>query len=418
MSKPDDAKTEKTTFEVLLQPLTAFFTQHECDHPPHHLEKLSFKEFVRTLVYHFTENCESGRQLLTDVSTAEPELALGPVKRSTFFDAFGRFPVAWFASMLSYLLATVVWQAIPELDALGKLYCVDGSIFPAIASVLWAEYTSKHQAIRLHLCFELNRMIPAHFLVDTGKSNEKKALLQMLEAQVTYIADRGYLSFPLLAAIVVAKAFFIIRAKANLVYTRVERLPVNLPSTVQHLFRHVTDQRVRLTNAKGHPIYRLVSFYVGQEQYLILSNRLDLTTFQIILLYAYRWQVELIFRFLKRSLNGLHLLSHAKEGVTIHFYVLLISALLQLRLKQQCVDVYEASLPTVPLFPPEPNEPVIVGLMIDPERLAGTRGQTFLATVGEKLHRYWKISKHWLVALRNFLARPFDDQVVMALGSL
>ena len=67
------------------------------------------------------------------------------------------------------------------------------------------------------------------------------------------------------------------------------------------------------------PVYRLVSFYVGQEQYLILTNRLDLTTFQVMLLYAYRWQVELIFRFLKRSLNGLHLLSHSKEGVTIHF---------------------------------------------------------------------------------------------------
>jgi len=418
MSNPDDKKTGSTTFDILLQPLEAFFGQHERDHPSHHLEKLSFKEFVQTLVYHFTENCESGRQLLTNVSTAEPELELGEVKRSTFFDAFGRFPVAWFASMLSYLLATVVWQAIPELDALGQLYCVDGSLFPAIASVLWAEYTSKHQAIRLHLCFELNRMIPAHFLVDTGKSNEKKALLQMLEAKVTYIADRGYLSFPLLAAIVVANAFFIIRAKANLVYSRVERLPVNLPNTVQHLFRHVTDQRVRLTNAKGRPLYRLVSFYVGQEQYLILTNRLDLTTFQIILLYAYRWQVELIFRFLKRSLNGLHLLSHAKAGVTIHFYALLISALLQLHLKQQCVAVYEASLPAAPLSLPEPVEPLIAGLMIDPEQLAGTRGQTFLATVGEKLHRYWKISKHWLVALRNFLARPFDFQVMVALGRL
>jgi hypothetical protein len=284
--------------------------------------------------------------------------------------------------------------------------------------MLWAEYRSKHQAVRLHLCFELNRMIPAHFLVDTGKSNEKQALRQMLEAGVTYIADRGYLSFPLLAAIVAANAFFIIRAKANLVYTRVERLPVNLPGTVQHLFRHVTDQRVRLTNAKETPVYRLVSFYVGQEQYLILTNRLDLTTFQVILLYAYRWQVELIFRFLKRSLNGLHLLSHSKEGVTIHFYALLISALLQLRLKQQCVDIYEASWPAVPLSLPTPDEPVIAGLMIDPQQLAGTRGHTFLTTVGQKLHRYWKISKHWLVALRNFLARPFDDQVVQTLGRL
>lgn len=411
MSKPDDSKTNCTTFDVLFQPLARFLAQHEGDHPPHHREELHFKDFARLLVYHFAKGCESGRQLLTDVSTAEPELELGEVKRSTFFDAFQRFPVAWFGSMLAFVLATVVWPTIPELETLGKLYCVDGSLFPAIASMLWAEYRRNHQAIRLHLCFELNRMIPAHFLVDSGKSNEKKALRQMLEAEVTYIADRGYLSFPLLAAIVSAQAFFIIRAKANLVYQRAERLPVNLPGTVQHLFCHVTDQRVRLTNAQGRPIYRLVSFYVGPEQYLILTNRLDLTTFQVILLYAYRWQVELIFRFLKRSLNGLHLLSYSKEGVTIHFYALLITALLQLRLKQACVDRTETAQS-------EPKEPVIAGLMIAPERLAGTRGHTFLATVGEKLHRYWKISRHWLVALRNYLARPFDYQVVLALGRL
>jgi hypothetical protein len=56
--------------------------------------------------------------------------------------------------------------------------------------------------------------------------------------------------------------------------------------------------------------------------------------------------------------------------------------------------------------------------MVDPERLKGARGNTFLATIGEKLHRYWKISKHWLVTLRNYLARPFDQQVIAALGSL
>jgi hypothetical protein len=411
MSKPDNSETNCTTFDVLFQPLARFLSQHERDHPPHHREELHFKDFVRLLVYHFAKGCESGRQLLTDVSTAEPELELGEVKRSTFFDAFQRFPVAWFGSMLAFLLAAVVWPTIPELETLGKLYCVDGSLFPAIASMLWAEYRRNHQAIRLHLCFELNRMIPAHFLVDSGKSNEKQALRQMLEAEVTYIADRGYLSFPLLAAIVTAQAFFIIRAKANLVYQRAERLPVNLPGTVQHLFCHVTDQRVRLTNAQDRPIYRLVSFYVGPEQYLILTNRLDLTTFQVILLYAYRWQVELIFRFLKRSLNGLHLLSYSKEGVTIHFYALLITAFLQLRLKQDCVDRSQT-------VQPEPKAPVIAGLMIAPERLAGTRGHTFLATVGQKLQRYWKISQHWLVALRNYLARPFDYQVVLALGRL
>jgi hypothetical protein len=223
---------------------------------------------------------------------------------------------------------------------------------------------------------------------------------------------------------VAAQAFFVVRAKSNLVYQRVKRMPVGLPATVQHIFYHATDQRVRLSNAKDHPIYRLVSFYVGQERYLILTNRLDLTTFQVILLYAYRWQVELIFRFLKRSLNGLHLLSHSKEGVTIHFYALLITALLELRLKQQCVDCYQALSSADASLLSKTDQPAIAGLMIDPERLAGARGNTFLATLGEKLHRYWKIRRmlrirqHWLVTLRNCLARPFGYHVVMALGRL
>jgi hypothetical protein len=259
-------------------------------------------------------------------------------------------------------------------------------------------------------------MIPAPFLVDTGKSNEKKALLKMLEAGVTYIADRGYLRFPLMAAIAAAGAGFIIRAKANLVYQRVERLPVTLPDTVRHIFQHVTDQRVRLTNAKDKPIYRLVSFRVGQERYLILTNRLELTAFQVILLYAYRWQVELIFRFLKRTMNGLHLLSHSKEGVTIHFYALLITALLELRLKQKCVAICEATQTADASSESADDTLAIAGLMVDPALLAGARGSTFLATVGEKLKRYWKISRDWLTALRNFLHQPFTYRVVFALG--
>jgi hypothetical protein len=95
------------------------------------------------LIYHFVKGCESGRQLLTDTLTAASELGLPAVKRSTLFDAFQRFPIAWFASLLSLLLTAVTWKAIPELDALGRLYCVDGStelaevgsVFPALATM-------------------------------------------------------------------------------------------------------------------------------------------------------------------------------------------------------------------------------------------------------------------------------------------
>ena len=228
----------------------------------------------------------------------------------------------------------------------------------------------------------------------------------MLEAGATYIADRGYAGFQLLADIVAAQAHFVIRMKANLVYTVSESVTGELPASAQHLFTQVTDQWVRLTGAKGQPLYRLVNFWAGDTHFLILTDRRDLSTFQVILLYAYRWQVELIFRFLKRTLNGLHLLSTSPQGVTIQFYALLLAALLELRLKQLCVVRAEGTPPTAIATPAAPS--AVPGLMVQPARLAAADAQTFLATVGEKLHHYWKISVHWLVTLRNLLAQPFD----------
>lgn len=81
--------------------------------------------------------------MLTDTLSAPSQLELAVVKPSTFFDAFQRCPVEWFVTLLGALLAAVAWKAIPELEALGKLYCVDGSLFPALATMLWAEYQSR-----------------------------------------------------------------------------------------------------------------------------------------------------------------------------------------------------------------------------------------------------------------------------------
>lgn len=402
-----------TTFDELYEPLAKAVEPIEEKRTPHHRETLSFSVFVRILTYYFVNlPNSSGRQLITDLESANSALKLPKIKKSTFFDAFNRFPVAWFITLFSTLLSTIVWVSIPELAALGTLYCIDGSLFPALSNMTWAEYKENKYAFKLHLCFELNRMIPVSFMLEAGNSSERDALRQMLKADVTFIADRGYVCFRLLADIVAAKAHFVMRMKANLVYSISETLIVDLPPAVEHIFTSVTDQRICLTNAAEKPIYRLVTFQAGKESYLILTDRLDLSTFQIILLYAYRWQVELIFRFLKRTMDGLHLLSSSPDGISIQFYMLLCAALLQLHLKQRCVASDDNSPPSANSV----NEHAIDGLMVNPDLLRDARGQTFLATVGSKLHRYWKISVHWLRTLRNLLARPFNYRVVALLN--
>lgn len=402
-------KEEQTTFERLIAPLEQSIAEIEAKRRVHHRESLSFRVFVKLLIYYFTQGIGSGRLLITDLGVRAPELNLPQVARSTFFDAFERFPVKWFASLTNSLLDKISWLEIPELRSLGKLYCVDGSLFPALMKMAWAEYKTSCNALRLHLVFDVNLMLPVHIFVGSGNSNEKTVLKNLLEAGVTYIADRGYVCFDLLSDIVSQQAYFVFRQKSNLSYCLLEELTVSLPSSVSHFFCQLTDQKVSLKNATGHAPYRLISFCIENEPFLLLTNRFDLSTFQVIMLYGYRWQIELMFRFLKRTFNGLHLLSTSKSGVTIQFYILLIVALLQLHLKQACVLACESL---------ELTETTFDDTAIADSFMSQVKPSFFLATVGDKLHRFWKISVHWLQTLRNLLTKPFNHAVIEILGHL
>ena len=87
----------------------------------------------------------------------------------------------------------------------------DGSLFLVFKNMEWAEYTSTCRALKMHLAYELNRMIPVQFISSEANYPERKALMELLEAGVTYITDRGYLAFDIFQQIKEKQAFFIIR---------------------------------------------------------------------------------------------------------------------------------------------------------------------------------------------------------------
>jgi len=437
---------QPTVLQKLLEPVEDFVKEQNHRLPKHRNQKYDYEDFFRLLIYYFVSGTKSLKLLVQtqlNMGLLPPELGLRAVPYSTCQDAFERFSPDLFQAVFQYLLSTRSFKAVPELATLGTLYCIDGSLFPVISSMLWAEYTSKHQALKLHLCVELNRMIPVDFLVGSGNSSERDALRTVLGAGVTYIADRGYMSFQLCHEVCRAHAHFIFRTKTNLVLTVVERLPVSLPASAQGLFSQLTDQLIRYDHDPHRVIYRLVRFDIGHEAYSLLTDRRDLSTFHIILLYAYRWQIELLFRFLKRTMTGIHLLRHDEKGVTIQFYAMMITALLQLYLKQQILDRQQSSdsdnldsdnldsdnldsdnldsdnldsdNPGCQDIPPPPSETT------DPQPPAQSRrlsGVAFVTWLSQKVKKYWKIGIHWLTALRDLLACPFDETAVGILSKL
>jgi hypothetical protein len=66
--------------------------------------------------------------------------------------------------------------------------------------------------VKLHLKFQLNRLVVTDFLLGLTESDERAALRKMLTEGVTYVLDRGYMAFVLLKQAIEAKALIVMRA--------------------------------------------------------------------------------------------------------------------------------------------------------------------------------------------------------------
>ena len=324
-----------SVFEALQQPLIEALEETDTQ-PPVKNEKLAWAPFVKVVVYCYVAVIASGRCLITHLQHADPSLGLPKdLKKSTFFEAFRRFEADRARRLFHSILSRISFIPVPEMASLGILCAVDGSHWPALFSMTWAAVGSNKPTVLLHLAFGLNQMIPVAMLLTESNSSERAALRQMIQPGVTYISDRGYFAYSMFIDIADALAFFVIRAQCNVTYQVLEHLPITLPSGMSWLV-NVRDQKVYCDKGEDSGTWRVVSFLIGNSEFILFTNRWELSTWQIIVIYAYRWQIELYFLFIKRTMtNGLHLLTHSKNGLEIQFYMLLTTALLLLNFKQR-----------------------------------------------------------------------------------
>jgi len=261
------------------------------------------------------------------------------------------------------------------------------------------------------LSWELNRQIPTEFVAQKANSSERDFLLSILKAGTTYVADRGYFSFDLAKRVQKAEAFFVLRIKKNLQYSITESL--SMDEKMPQCFKELADQMIQFDNDESGLTYRLIRFEVLGSKFMICTNRMDLSTLQIIMLYAYRWQIELMFKFLKRTLNGIHLMNNSENGVNIQFYVLMMTVLLKMRLKQVCIQKNEDVLKKKSFAEKQKQKHMKFNEL---NNYYGSNPEIWIKSITTFFYEYWKIGKHWLLHLKNLITQSFDDQVIKILG--
>lgn len=402
-----------TVFDRLFAPVMPILRQIESERPKHGNETLTWLEFVRVLVYFFTRRCESRNDWAVALANAEPVLHLPAIPRMTLSDAMHRFPPRLLRRAVRELLASRDLLHQPELAFIRDAYAVDGSEYPLMNGMSLPKSGDTLQRVKVHLKFSLNHLLAVDFLLSLDEPSERQALRRLLKRGATYVLDRGYMAFGLLKDIIQAQAFVVMRAYQNIVVETVTELPVNVPAYVQGHWTGLRDRIVQSDHpdAAGIP-FRLIEFTIGATSYKLISNHTDLTTFQVILLYAYRWQIELIFRFFKHTMHGRKVISTYPWGIENYFAGMFLTATLHLYFKQDCLRDGGYQPPTdQELAQQLPDDDV-------PSSSDSTRPThqpiiaRFMGAVNQQLALFWKVPKHWLLTLADYLHRPFTSEVI------
>lgn len=411
----------KTVYQHIIAPLQPLL-QKEIDQLEDDNYTLSLKFFTLNLCYSIIACIKSIRLLITEAKTNDVAISQGviAVSSSMYSEAFSRYDPMIFKRLFFGLLDKLTFKSIPEIESLGRFLLVDGSLFPAIKSMDWACYKKTTNALKLHLAFELNRMIPVQFMSTDGKVSEKQILRGLLEEGVTYIADRGYVAFHLFKQIAEQSAFFIIRVKSNMDVVVEKTFEADVPANWKEHLSHVGDCKVTFNGDESQTHYRLITFEALGECYRIATNRFDLKTHEIIMLYAYRWQVELFFRCLKRCFNGLHLWSHEPRGIEIQFYLHMIVYLLLMNFKQKLHDK-EANEMTEDERPSKQKNDIFFEKRAEKtstnHKITRTPACGIVTLLGKQLKTIWKIGIHWLTAVKNMLAKTMTKDAIRILNS-
>jgi IS4 transposase len=201
----------------------------------------------------------------------------------------------------------------------------------------WAQFRRRKAGIKAHTMIDLRVGIPVFMRVSHANAGESWVLDEIdVQAGAFYVMDRGYIDFARFYRIHLAGAFFITRSKRKMDYRVQRRLPVEANGPIQR------DRLIRLRGRKSRTLYpdtlRLVRFIAPDtgKRLTFLTNHLSLDGLSIALLYRKRWQIELLFKWMKQHLHIKAFFGTAPNAVKTQLWIAVMAYVLIHRLKHQC----------------------------------------------------------------------------------
>jgi len=266
-------------------------------------------------------------------------LGVGPIARSTVSDANQRRPTDLFAEVFTVLSAAADRTLRQEGAQMIRL--IDSTPVPLGKTVSWRTWNGRMRGMKLHVVYEPEADQPR--LIDMTQANvndvEFVAMIP-LEACATYVFDKAYCSYAWWTKINAVGAVFATRQKTNARYlvTGKRALPLHAGDG----FKVLDDCNVTL-GSRGDakldiPMRRIRIRRDKGGVLTLITNDMTRCANEIAALYKKRWQIELLFRWIKQHLKLKKFLGQSENAIRLQILAAMIAYLL-LRLARRSSSI-------------------------------------------------------------------------------
>ena len=215
-----------------------------------------------------------------------------------------------------------------EFELHGRFYAIDSTTIDLCMAVFkWAKFRSTKSGIKIHTQIDIVTEIPVFYRITNAKVHDVNAMDWFTyEPLACYVFDRGYFDLARLYQIHVFGAFFILREKGKPGYEVVDG--EDMLDGTDNVLR---DQSIRFTKKENKEKYpgtlRRIVYYAPELHrcFVYYTNNFMLNAKDIALLYKYRWQVELFFKWIKQHLQVKRFWGDSENAVRIQIHIAIIT---------------------------------------------------------------------------------------------
>ena len=208
------------------------------------------------------------------------------------------------------------------------IHVIDSTTIELVANCLdWAKHRRRKAAAKTHMRLNLQSLLPGFAIVDTAAEHDNRRARELcadLKSGEIALFDKGYVDFGHLKDLDGRGVFWVTRAKENLAYEVVKKMPESKDEKI------LRDEIIVLRNpTKAAPeLMRRVVAWVkvdGEEREMtFLTNHLEWSPRSVADLYRCRWEIEVFFKQIKQTLQLADFLGHNANAVRWQVWMALL----------------------------------------------------------------------------------------------